>query len=320
MKNNTSMEFRYIEPKKLKQIEEFFTEFYIVTNEKYVNYPIGNKNRSEKLESKANSRRVFYDPKPRKIRYLDVELISLISEIILKKLKNNQSIDEFFSMINLMIDSRKRNYMRFVLSNEIDNEYMNKEGKEKKNVKEKKEGKDVKDIKEVKEKEDIFLIKTIVYPIVLPNGSDDNSLNEINNYTNNKSFLESKTSFDYSRLDDKEYKFDLDQNQTGTQIGNDLSVSFSLINETRNLFQNMKNKQISRSQTKESKVFVIEKEEIDKKISKNSIKSKEKEEELSKNKNLNVNLDEKSVSEKKRVSHENVVRNNVLAKKNSIDI
>jgi hypothetical protein len=79
MKDNTNIEFKYSEPKKLMEIEKFLIEFFI---------------------SIRPNIDIFFDP-TREIKYFDYSLISIIEDILSKFKKN--SIEQIIYIINLKL-------------------------------------------------------------------------------------------------------------------------------------------------------------------------------------------------------------------------
>ncbi len=100
LKHNNSIEFKYAEPEKLKEVERFFIEFFVL------NY------------STAYTK-MFLDPKQRVIKYIDSELINLVNEyLIAVKSRKNISFDVFLSKIKEVISLRKENYDKYIKANE----------------------------------------------------------------------------------------------------------------------------------------------------------------------------------------------------------
>lgn len=100
LKHNNSIEFKYSEPKKLKEIEKFIIEFFVL------NY------------STAYTK-MFLDPKQRVIKYIDSELINLVNEyLIAVKSRRNITFDIFLSKIKEVIELRKQNYEKYGKLNE----------------------------------------------------------------------------------------------------------------------------------------------------------------------------------------------------------
>lgn len=92
MKNNPTNEFKYAEPKKLKQIEEFFIEFFIV--------------------KKQNFHCFYYDLNSKFIKYFDHELINIINEIIEKERnKKKVSLPLLINKINENLPKRERSFI-----------------------------------------------------------------------------------------------------------------------------------------------------------------------------------------------------------------
>jgi hypothetical protein len=79
MKDNTNIEFKYSEPRKLMEIEKFLVEFFI---------------------SIRPNIDIFFDP-TREIKYFDYSLISIIEDILSKFKKN--SIEQILYIINLKL-------------------------------------------------------------------------------------------------------------------------------------------------------------------------------------------------------------------------
>jgi len=86
IKNNNNIEFRYSEPKKLKEIEKFFTEFYIGI--------------------RTSGCGIYSDP-VHELNYLDYSIISTINDILLKNKQSlsgsQNSIEQILHKINLKL-------------------------------------------------------------------------------------------------------------------------------------------------------------------------------------------------------------------------
>jgi hypothetical protein len=93
IKNNPNIEFRYIEPTKLQEIERFFFEFYV---------------------AKASSIELFYDLN-HEIKYFDYSLMNKISEIMI----NNKSVakEGIFTKINSYLYDA---FMKSKFHNQVD--------------------------------------------------------------------------------------------------------------------------------------------------------------------------------------------------------
>lgn len=72
MRNNTSIEFKYAEPKKLKEIEKFFIEFFVL---------------------KTNiSNNFFYTLDKRPLKYFDYELVEITNDILTKEKNRKEGV------------------------------------------------------------------------------------------------------------------------------------------------------------------------------------------------------------------------------------
>lgn len=93
LKNNSNLEFRYAEPKKLKDIERFFIEFYVFNNKHVIT-------------------KMFQDNTLRQCKYIDYDMISMISEVSAYEKSKNKSIsaESILNKIEEMINQRKKGW------------------------------------------------------------------------------------------------------------------------------------------------------------------------------------------------------------------
>lgn len=98
LKSNNSVEFRYSEPKKLKEIEKFFVEFFI-------------------LSANTGLDKMFQDYCKKHFKYVDIDLINHINELIITEKNRNKfcTTETIYYKITETIEHRKKSWEAYKL-------------------------------------------------------------------------------------------------------------------------------------------------------------------------------------------------------------